>query len=43
MAQAAEFLETAEEFCLEGTNCIAGNWNVLKAMELYKQAIDKLE
>jgi hypothetical protein len=42
MAQAADFLETAEEFCLEGTNCIAGNWNVLKAMELYKQAIDEL-
>jgi hypothetical protein len=43
MAQAAEFLETAEEFCIESTNCIAGNWNALKAMELYKQAIDELE
>ena len=43
MAQAEEFLKKAEEFCEESTNCIAGNWNALKALEMYKQAIDELE
>jgi len=43
LAQADEYLEKAQQFCLQSTNCIAGNWNALKAMELYKQAIDKLK
>ncbi len=43
MAKAEEFLETAEQFCKESTNCVAGNWNALKAMELYNQAIDELK
>ncbi len=43
MAEAKEYLDKAEQFCAEGTNCIAGNWNALKAMELYQQAIDELK
>ncbi len=43
MEEAALYLENAEKFCAEGTNCIPGNWNALKAMELYKQAIDELK
>jgi hypothetical protein len=43
MAEAEDFLNIAEKFCMNSTNCIAGNWNALKAMELYTQAIDKLE
>jgi hypothetical protein len=42
MEKAEEYLETALEFCDEGTNCIAGNWNVLKAMEMYRKAINEL-
>jgi len=43
LAQADEYLKKAEQFCLNSTNCIAGNWNALKAMELYQQAIDELK
>jgi hypothetical protein len=42
MASANEYLEKAQQFCVESTNCIAGNWNALKAMELYNQVIDEL-
>jgi hypothetical protein len=43
LSQADEFLEKAMEFCQEGTNCIAGNWNALKAIQLYNQAMNELE
>ena len=43
MTQADEYLEKAQQFCFEGSNCIAGNWNALKAAELYQQAIDILK
>jgi hypothetical protein len=43
MAEAEEYLKIAQQFCAEGTNCIAGNWNVLKAMKLYQEAIAELE
>jgi hypothetical protein len=43
MEEAAQYMEKAEQFCLHSSNCIAGNWNALKAMELYKQAIDELK
>jgi len=43
LAKADQYLKKAEQFCFNSTNCIAGNWNALKAMELYQQAIDELE
>lgn len=43
MKKAEEYLKRAVDFCIKGSNCIAGNWNALKAMELYNQAIDELE
>lgn len=43
LVKADQYLETAQKLCAEGTNCVAGNWNVLKAIQLYNQAIDKLE
>jgi hypothetical protein len=43
LTQADEFLEKAIEFCQEGTNCIAGNWNALKAIQLYNQAMNELQ
>jgi hypothetical protein len=43
MKEAQKFLEIAQQFCAEGSNCVAGNWNVLKAMQLYKEAIDELK
>lgn len=43
LAKADEYLKIAQTFCNNSTNCVAGNWNALKAMELYKEAIDKLK
>ena len=41
--QANEFLAQAIVFCEESTNCIAGNWNALKAIQLYNQAFVELQ
>lgn len=43
ISQANEFLQKALEFCEESTNCIAGNWNALKALQLYNQALEELQ
>jgi hypothetical protein len=43
ISQANEYLEKALQFCEESTNCIAGNWNALKAIQLYNQIFDELQ